>query len=412
MLIATDRPHGEVRLLGKSAPPAHDAGPQVEPVRLLLVVDSLEVGGAERHVVDLAAALSLRAHEVTVACSVPGDLSGLLEEANVPVRPLLDQLVKRRVSAAYARGLRRLVKEERFDLVHAHIYASAAAAAIATVGTGVPLVVTEHTEAGWRGRRARLVSRWFCRRASQVIAVSGAVRRRLVQQDDVPPEKIAVIPNAVPASPEKGPGAPPLQDELRDGPLVGVVARLQPEKGVATFLKAVARVAKVVPRARFIVAGDGPLRAELEALVGRLGLEQNVYFLGFRSDPRALIGLLDVLVVPSHTEGAPLVVLEAMAAGVPVVASAVGGIPDQVRHGEDGLLVPPGDPAALGDAVLELLGDPGLARRMGAAGSRKAATDFSHATMVERAVKVYRTALGLPPTSGATVGGPETRALP
>jgi glycosyltransferase involved in cell wall biosynthesis len=177
-------------------------------------------------------------------------------------------------------------------------------------------------------------------------------------------------------------------------------------------LKAVARVAKVVPRARFIVAGDGPLRAELEALVGRLGLEQNVYFLGFRSDPRALIGLLDVLVVPSHTEGAPLVVLEAMAAGVPVVASAVGGIPDQVRHGEDGLLVPPGDPAALGDAVLELLGDPGLARRMGAAGSRKAATDFSHATMVERAVKVYRTALGLPPTSGATVGGPETRALP
>jgi glycosyltransferase involved in cell wall biosynthesis len=378
---------------------------------LLLVVDSLEVGGAERHVVDLAVALSRRAHEVTVVCSVAGDLSGLLEEANVPVRPLLHKLVKRRVSAAYARGLRRLVKEGRFDLVHAHIYASAAAAAIATVGTGVPLVVTEHTEAAWRGRRARLVSRWFCRRASRVIAVSGAVRRRLVEQDDVHPEKTALIPNAVPANPERGSGAPPLPDELQDGPLVGVVARLQPEKGVATFLKAGARVAKVVPRARFIVAGDGPLRAELEALVGRLGLERNVRFLGFRSAPRAVIGLLDVLVVPSHTEGAPLVVLEAMAAGVPVVASAVGGIPDQVRHGEDGLLVPPGDPAALGKAILELLEDPGLARRMGTAGFRKAATEFNHETMVERAMKVYRTALALPPAPGATLDEPEATAL-
>jgi glycosyltransferase involved in cell wall biosynthesis len=376
---------------------------QVKPVRLLLVVDSLEVGGAERHVVDLALALNRQGHEVTVACSVAGDLHGLLEEANVPVRPLLDQLVKRRVSAAYARGLRRLVKGERFDLVHAHIYASAAAAAIATAGTGVPLVVTEHTEAGWRGRRARLVTRRFCRRASRVIAVSGAVRRRLVEQDDVSPEKIVVIPNAVPANPHKGAGVPPLPDELRDGPLVGVVARLQPEKGVATFLKAASRVAKAVPRARFIVAGGGPLRAELEALVERIGLERNVRFLGFRSDPRALIRLLDVLVVPSHTEGAPLVVLETMAAGVPVVASAVGGIPDQVSHGDDGLLVPPGDPAALGDAVLKLLEDPGLARRMGAAGCRKAATDFSHATMVERAMKVYRTALELPPASGATL---------
>jgi glycosyltransferase involved in cell wall biosynthesis len=379
---------------------------------LLLVVDSLEVGGAERHVVDLAVALSRKEFEVTVACPVAGDLSESLEEANVPVRSLLDQLVKRRVSAAYARALRRLAKEERFDLVHAHVYASAAAAAIATVGTGVPLVVTEHTEAVWRGRRARLVTRWFCRRASRVIAVSDAVKQRLVKQDDVPPEKIAVIPNAVPANPDSGSGTPPLRDELRDRPLVGVLARLQPEKGVATFLKAGAHVAKVVPQACFIVVGDGPLRTELEVLVRRLCMDQNVRFLGFRSDPRALIELLDVLVVPSLTEGAPLVVLEAMAAGVPIVASAVGGIPDQIRHEGEGLLVPPGDPAALGDAVLKLLRDPGLARRMGASGCRKATTVFSHAEMVARTKDVYRAALGLSPASGASLKEPGARALP
>jgi glycosyltransferase involved in cell wall biosynthesis len=379
---------------------------------LLLFVDSLEVGGAERHVVDLAVALSRKEFEVTVACSVAGDLSESLEEANIPVRSLLDQLVKRRVSAAYGRELRRLVKEERFDLVHAHVYASAAAAAIATVGTGVPLVVTEHTEAVWRGRRARLVTRWFCRRASRVIAVSDAVKRRLVKQDDVPPEKIAVIPNAVPANPDSGSSTPPLRGELRDRRLVGVLARLQPEKGVATFLKAGARVAKVVPQARFIVVGDGPLRAELEVLVRRLCLEQNVHFLGFRSDPRALIELLDVLVVPSLTEGAPLVVLEAMAAGVPIVASAVGGIPDQIRHEGEGLLVPPGDPAALGDAVLKLLRDPGLARRMGASGCRKATTVFSHAEMMARTEDVYRATLGLSPASGVSLKEPGAQALP
>lgn len=377
-----------------------------------MVVDSLEVGGAERHVVDLAVSLSLREYEVTVACSVAGDLSESLEEANVPVRSPLDQLVKRRVSAGYARALRRLAKEERFDLVHAHVYASAAAAAIATVGTGVPLVVTEHTEAIWRGRRARLVTRWFCRRASRVIAVSDAVKRRLVKQDNVPPGKIAVIPNAVPANPDSGSGTPPLRDELRDRPLVGVLARLQPEKGVATFLKAGAHVAKVVPQACFIVVGDGPLRTELEVLVRRLCMEQNVRFLGFRSDPRALIELLEVLVVPSLTEGAPLVVLEAMAAGVPIVASAVGGIPDQIRHEGEGLLVPPGDPAALADSVLKLLRDPGLARRMGASGCRKATTVFSHAEMVARTENVYRAALGLSPASGASLKEPGARALP
>jgi hypothetical protein len=98
-----------------------------EAIRLLLVVDSLEVGGAERHVVDLTVALSRKGHEVALACSVAGELSDALHGTNVQVRPLLDRLVKRRVSVAYARGLRRLVGEQRFDLVHAHIYASAAA---------------------------------------------------------------------------------------------------------------------------------------------------------------------------------------------------------------------------------------------------------------------------------------------
>ena len=365
------------------------------PVRMLLVVDSLEVGGAERHVVDLASALQRKGHEVEVACSIADGPSKPLEETGVPVRPLTRRLVKRRVSLAYARGIRKLLRESRFDLVHAHIYASAVAAAIATRGTGLPLVVTEHTEASWQNRWARLCSRWTYRRARRIIAVSTPIERRLIERDGVPRELVTLIPNAViPVS-----GNPPdLADTLPDGwsqrPLVGVVARLQPEKGVATFLKAAAHVSKVSPEARFLVIGDGALREELLDLVGRVGLQERVRFLGYRAHARALTGLLDVLVVPSLTEGSPLIVLEAMAAGVPVVASAVGGIPDQVRHGEEGVLVPPGDPDALAGALGALLEDPAHAHRLGEAGRRRTENEFSHEALVRRIEAVYRVALG------------------
>ncbi len=132
-------------------------------------------------------------------------------------------------------------------------------------------------------------------------------------------------------------------------------------------------------------------------------------FLGHRADARDLIGLLDVLAVPSLTEGTPLTVLEAMAVGVPIVASAVGGVPDQVRHGKEGLLVPPEDPVALGDALLELLQDPGLARRLGEAGRRRSDSEFAHATMVQRIETDYGAALGLPPAQSAAPEEPTFR---
>jgi glycosyltransferase involved in cell wall biosynthesis len=382
-----------------------------EPVRLLLVVDSLEVGGAERQVVDLALALGRGGHEVTVACSKAGDLSGALEEAGIPVRALLDRLAKRRLSPAYAWRLRRLLRRERFDLVHAHIYASVVAAAIATLETDVPLVITEHTEATWQTWRARWVSRWVYRRVERIIAVSSPIRRRLIERDGVHPDLITIVPNAVAPPPELPPDPPlptePLPAEPR--PLVGAIARLQPEKGVANFLKAAAHVAPLFPETHFVIAGDGPLRQDLIALAENLGLGDRVHFLGFRSDASALMRSLDVLVVPSLTEGSPLVTLEAMAAGTPVVASAVGGIPDQVRHDREGLLVPPGDTGAMGDAILALLRAPDRARRLGESGRRRATSEFGHAAMVRRIEGVYTEVLGRPAAQSITPEEPELR---
>ena len=153
--------------------------PAKEHLRLLLVVDSLDFGGAERHVVDLAIALRRKGHEVTVACSVGGELSGPLQESGIAVRVLLGGLVKRRFSLAFTRKLGKLIKVGRFDLVHAHVYASASAAAVATLGLDVPLVITEHSEGSWRTWHARQISRWVYRRAKYVVAVSSPIRRLL-----------------------------------------------------------------------------------------------------------------------------------------------------------------------------------------------------------------------------------------
>ena len=362
-------------------------------LRLLLVVDSLQCGGAERHVVDLALELHRRGHEVTVACSTAGVLARSLAEGGVQARPLVGRLVKRRLSVVFAAKLRTLLKLGAFDLVHAHVYASAAASALATSATSIPLVITEHTEGPWRTGRARVVSRWTYDRAAHLIVVSRAIRRLLVEGYSVPPSRISFILPAVTRHPPRRAPWPPLPRRWTEGQLVGRVGRLQPEKGMELFLRATAHVAPLFPNAHFLVIGDGPLRRPLELLSQRLGLGDCVHFLGFRPDARDLMALLDVLVVSSLTDGSPLVVPEAMAAGVAVVAGAVGGIPDQIHHERDGLLVPPGDSDALANTLAGLLQDPRRARRIGEAG-RGTAASSSHQGMVDEIEAVYVDAVG------------------
>ncbi len=365
--------------------------------RVLLVTDSLDVGGAERHVVGLGAALVGRGWSVTIACSVEGALASVARQAGVEVRPRLGRLAKRRVSLAYAWRIAQLVHTVRFDVVHAHMYASAAASALAVARAPVPLVLTEHSEATWRTGRARWCARHVYRRAAQVIAVSDSIRHRLMAEDGLPADRVTTIHNALLPLPNAQPAvALPPAPAAHTGPVVGVIARLQREKGVGHFVEAAAHVARQVPGARFVIVGDGPLRDQLSGLAQRLGVRDRVDFLGFRLDAPALMPLLDVLVVPSLSEGTPLVILEAMLAGVPVVASAVGGIPEQIRHGREGLLVAAGDARALAQAILALLERPAYAHQLGDAGRQRSAACFSPELLVRRTEDVYCAALHLP----------------
>jgi glycosyltransferase involved in cell wall biosynthesis len=359
----------------------------VRPMRVLHVIDALSIGGAERHVVDLARRQSERGDEVAIACSAGGELAAELEGTPVPVHVLGDTTAKRRVDLGYAGALRRLVGDFEPDLVHAHLYASIVAAVLATAGRAVPLVVTEQTEAPWRGARERLASRLAYRRAAHLIAVSERIRNGLVDGFGLPPAKATTIPNAV-ALANDGGATKPLP-EWRGQPVVGVCGRLVPEKGIDIFLEAVADLARRFPEATFPIIGDGPLRADLEARVRALGLTDRVPFAGFRDDCRALLPRLDVLAVPSRSEGTPLTIVEAMHAGVALVATTVGGIPEQLTDGETALLVEPADAATLASAIARVLTEPGLAEHLAATAREHARVEFHPDAMLRRIDAVY-----------------------
>jgi glycosyltransferase involved in cell wall biosynthesis len=218
-----------------------------------------------------------------------------------------------------------------------------------------------------------------------VIAVSRAIQRRLLNLDRVPATKIHVLANALSLLP--GRTARARLPRSGGGLLVGIAARLQPEKGVEVFLRAAARLARHFPAAVFVVIGDGPQRASLEELASALGLP--AMFLGFRPDGPALLGDLDVLVVPSFTEGTPLVIVEAAAVGTPVIASAVGGIPEQLRDGVDALLVPPGNEDALTAACALVLSDPELRTRLAESARRRMLQDADPQAALDRVEAIY-----------------------
>ena len=365
----------------------------------MIVVDALFGGGAERHVIDLASGLRGHGCDVEIACSAFGCSTESLSDLDVPVHELVGRLVKRRVSLRYAHRLRRLIAAAGYDIVHAHIYASEAAATVAVIGTPVPLVLTEHTEAPWRGIAARMVSRLVYRRAAAIIVVSRAIAELLARDYGVDHGRMhRVLPVGRPRDPAPNEGTPLLA--LPTGRLVGCIARLQPEKGVDVLVRAFRQVSTELPDVHLVVVGEGPHRPALTRLADTLGIGRIVHFLGYRDDVPLLLDRLDVLAVPSRSDGSPLVIHEALQTGTPVVGSCVGGIPDRLADGSAGVLVPPGDDRALARAIRDLLVDEGARRRLIAAGLRRAST-HTYASMVSDVCRVYESVRSASPALDA-----------
>jgi glycosyltransferase involved in cell wall biosynthesis len=288
--------------------------------------------------------------------------------------------------------LRRALRRRGADVLHTHVHFSLnVLGRLAGRLAGAAVVSHVHIENVFRadglGRPAqRALDRATARLCARILAVSEATRDAVVA-DGYPRSRIEVVPNGVDlvrAEPERLEGLP------LDTPVVIEVARLAPVKGQRELIRALARV----PEAVLVLVGvafesDGAYRDELAQEARAAGVDGRVVFAGYRPDAQALVAGADVFVLPSHAEGMPITILEAMAQERPVVATRVGGSAEVVVDGETGLLVPPGDEEALAAALQDLLGDAELRRRLGTAGRRRVEEHFSAEEMAARVLAVY-----------------------
>jgi glycosyltransferase involved in cell wall biosynthesis len=290
------------------------------------------------------------------------------------------------------------LRREKIRIAHCHnrkslLYGGLAAGLV----PGTRVVYTKHGVSHWTGGPVAVLGRALTRRAAAVAAVSADIASGLIAGRWALPGRLHLIPNGVDLQQFRPP-----RDRARcrallgvplSVPVVGTVARLSPEKDQATLLNAFARLLEVVPDARLLVVGGGPLRKELETLAAALGIAPYTRFTGERSDVAALLGAMDVFCLPSLTEGTSLTLLEAMATALPVVATAVGGTPEVVTDRRSGLLVEPGRPDRLAEALLEVLHHPDRADRMGAEGRAIVAERYSLEAMVDRYTELYERSL-------------------
>lgn len=292
---------------------------------------------------------------------------------------------------AWAR-LHRLLVRERIDVLHAHMPRAGVPGTIVGRLARVPTIVNH--EHGWsfQGKPVRrfLDRNLLARGGDVMLAVSEWDRSRMVEVERIPSGRIRIMPNGIPPVPADGPD---VRDELgvpAQGGLVGAVGRLYPEKGYDELIGALASL----KRGGFspigcVIAGHGPDEGRLNGLIADLGLADEVRLLGRRQDVPDVIRALDVAVLSSRNEGSPLAVLEYMAAGAPIVATAVGGVPELINDGVHGLLVPPRDPDALAGAIRRLLEDRALALRLGDAARERQRANFDLDVVVRRLESLY-----------------------
>ncbi|MGE5673607.1 MAG: glycosyltransferase family 4 protein [Mycobacterium leprae] len=353
--------------------------------RVLHVCSDTNIGGAGRYVLTLLTEPTLtEQYEVAVACP-EGALADSLRQAGVSVMtyPGAD----RSFSWGAFKTLFGLVRRWRPQIVHTH---GALAGRLAGGLAGARVIFTKHGLAAGSERSVQVRSPGGLARqaavrlfADRIVAVSDAVKRALVAAG-ADPGAIRVIPGGIAlaqyaAVPPAVPG------------VIGAVGRLEREKGFDVLVQAMDRLRG---EARLLIGGDGMQRAALTEQVQGLGLNDVISLTGFVSEMPAFLGQIGLFVSSSRTEGLGLVLLEAMAAGRPVVATRVGGVPEVVADGETGILVEPENPEALAGAMKRLLSDPGLAARMSEAGRRRVEQQFSSRRMAEQTAALYRELVG------------------
>jgi glycosyltransferase involved in cell wall biosynthesis len=369
-------------------------------LRVVTLIDQLGItGGAERIATEVLVRIDPDRFERTLCVSRWSPE----EEADPLIAPRVRAL---RDSGVRILGIKRhsklavwawapllsLLRSERIDVLHSHQFGSNFWASILGRMAGTPVVIAHEHNWSFEGQRTRrFVDRHvIAKRADAFLAVSRQSRRAMVELEGIDPQLIRFVPLGI-AAPPTTPGAD-VRAELGivDGaPVIGTACTLRPEKALEVLVRGAASLVEEFPDLRVLIAGEGPDRPRVESLIDRLDLGRTVTLLGGRGDIPDFLRALDVAVCSSNWEGSPLSVMEYMEAGLPVVATRVGGVPDMISDGVEGVLVPPGEPERIAAAVGELLRDPGLAAEMGRRGQTRRREEFDLEVTAQRIGELY-----------------------
>lgn len=361
--------------------------------RVLHLITSFEIGGTERQAVELLKRLNRERYDVRLAVlrnEGPFYSEIQAQFPDVPEFPLTS-FYNANALKQLAR-LRRLLLGEKTDILHAHDFYSSFLGAAAARLCGVRVIACQrHLKLSDR-RAHRAGTRLIHRLAHRILVNSEAIRDHIIGRDGASPDKIVVIKNGVVASQSRANSHDELCGEIginSSSTLVGIVARLQEVKGHHYFIEAAANALRTRTDAHFVLVGDGPLRGEIERQAVELGIADRVHLMGDRGDVSQLVGAFDLLVLSSLHEGLPNAVMEAMSAGVPVVATSVGGTKELITDGETGYLAPPENSPALADRIVFALGDEAHRDDIVSAARRRVTTRFGIERMVESVEALY-----------------------
>jgi len=364
--------------------------------RVLHLITSFDIGGTERQAVELLNRLDLDRFDVRLAVLRNGGELYPQIAGRFPNPPefrlnnFYDANALRQLSR-----FRSLLVRERIDVLHAHdFYAGVFGCAAARLTVVRSIACQRHLRLSDR-RAHEFLQRQIHRMAHKVLVNSEAIRDHILAGGGISPEKIVVIRNGLlmAAEPED---ANSVRDELlrelkldRESFLIGLVARLEEVKGHRYFLEAAAQVARKHPKVHFVLVGDGQLRGQIEQQAASLGISNRLHLLGYRNDASRLAAAFDLAVLSSLHEGLPNSVMEAMSAGVPVVATAVGGTKELVSDGETGYLVPPANADAMAERMTWAIEHNSERERLAAQGRQSVQTNFGMSQMVSAVERLY-----------------------
>jgi len=353
------------------------------------------IGGAEMIVLRLAASLDRSRFRSIVCLFRPGWLNDSCREAGLPTH-----VIKMRgaLDFNWARNFARLVRQEEIAVIHAHEFTANAYGSLMGQILGVPVVATVHGKNYYTEKVKRRMAYRYASRVSRMVAVSEDLKQFIVRRAGVAEHRVNVIYNGVDVA-----GLPPadqlsaIRTDLRlDGydHVIGAVGSLYPVKGHIHLIKALPEILRACPKTLLLLVGQGELAQALKAEVVKRKLDAHVRFLGFRNDVPALLSLFDVFVLPSLSEGLSMALLEAMAAGKPVVATKVGGNSELVIDGDTGFLIDAESPESISNRVVHVLRDKVRAVHMGDRGRRRVHDKFSFRAMVDSYQSYYEQATG------------------